>query len=70
MHDKGLTKVIGEHFLVFQRLFRSDGHNRFMGTQGTKPFWLALLTTPLDLALENMHHGDNIAETAAGRQTH
>lgn len=58
------TKVISQHLLILQWILRTYGNHRAESTHGAKPQGPAVLTTPLHLPLEDVEHGNNIAETA------
>lgn len=62
--DRIHTEVISQHLLVLQRILCTHGDNGAGGTHGAKTFGAAILATPLDLTLEDVEHGDHIAEAA------
>ena len=62
------TEIISQQLLVLQRILCTHGHNGAEGTHCTKPFWTALLATPLNFTLEDVEHGDHISKTARRRE--
>lgn len=59
-----LTEVISQHLLLLEGILCSHRYSGRMGAQSVKPLGPALLSTPLHLALQDVKHGDDIAETA------
>lgn len=62
------TKVISQHLLVLKRILSADGDYRLECTQSAEADWTAVLTAPLQFALDDMEHRHDIAEAAVRRK--
>jgi hypothetical protein len=64
------TKVVCHSALVVQRTVCTHGHDGLALFQRAESAWTALVGSPVHLLLDDMEHGNNIAETAIGEISH